>query len=122
MSTFALILVGLAGGLGAVTRFQLDALIRARFPGRAFPWSTATINVTGSFVLGLILGLSADSTWVLVAGTGFLGGYTTFSTASVEAVQLVREGRWGPAAASAAGVLVTGVAAAAAGLWLGGSI
>lgn len=122
MSTFALILVGLAGGLGAVTRFQLDALISARFPGRAFPWSTATINVTGSFVLGLILGLSADSTWVLVAGTGFLGGYTTFSTASVEAVQLVREGRWGPAAASAAGVLVTGVAAAAAGLWLGGSI
>ena len=122
MSTFALILVGLAGGLGAVTRFQLDALIRARFPGRAFPWSTATINVTGSFVLGLILGLSADSTWVLVAGTGFLGGYTTFSTASVEAVQLVREGRWGSAAASAAGVLVTGVAAAAAGLWLGGSI
>ena len=122
MSTFALILVGLAGGLGAVTRFQLDALISARFPGRAFPWSTATINVTGCFVLGLILGLSADSTWVLVAGTGFLGGYTTFSTASVEAVQLVREGRWGPAVASAAGVLVTGVAAAAAGLWLGGSI
>jgi CrcB protein len=122
MNPLALVLVGLAGGLGAVTRFQLDALIRARFPGRAFPWSTATINVTGSFALGLILGLSADSQWALVAGTGFLGGYTTFSTASVEAIQLAREGRWGPATASAAGVLVAGVAAAAAGLWLGGSI
>ncbi|WP_019157709.1 fluoride efflux transporter FluC [Brevibacterium senegalense] len=133
MSPLLLVLVGVAGGLGAVCRYGLDALIRARFPGRTFPWSTAVINVSGSLLLGLVVGIALGSAvlssaaadqpgWAVVAGTGFLGGYTTFSTASVEAVQLVRERRWGWAAASAAGVLVTGTAAAAAGLWLGASL
>ena len=133
MSPLLLVLVGVAGGLGAVCRYGLDALIRARFPGRTFPWSTAVINVSGSLLLGLVVGIALGSAglssaaadqpgWAVVAGTGFLGGYTTFSTASVEAVQLVRERCWGWAAASAAGVLVTGTAAAAAGLWLGASL
>jgi CrcB protein len=133
MNPALLVLVGVAGGLGAVCRYGLDALIRARFPGRALPWSTAVINVSGSLLLGLVVGIALGSAglssaaadqpgWTVVAGTGFLGGYTTFSTASVEAVQLGREGRWGRAAASAAGVLVTGTAAAAAGLWLGAAM
>ena len=133
MSLLLLVVIGAAGGLGAVCRYGLGTLIRARFPGRAFPWSTAVINVSGSLLLGLVVGIALGSAglssaaadqpgWAVVAGTGFLGGYTTFSTASVEAVQLVRERCWGWAAASAAGVLVTGTAAAAAGLWLGASL
>lgn len=135
MSLLVLIAIGAAGGVGAVCRYGLDALIRARFPGRAVPWSTAVINVSGSLLLGLVVGLALGSAglstaataadppgWAVIAGTGFLGGYTTFSTASVEAVQLVRDGRWGRAAASAAGVLVTGTAAAAVGLWLGAAV
>lgn len=135
MSLLLLVVIGAAGGLGAVCRYGLDTLIRARFPGRAFPWSTAVINVSGSLLLGLVVGLALGSAglssaataedqpgWAVIAGTGFLGGYTTFSTASVEAVQLVRDRRWGRAAASAAGVLVTGTAAAAVGLWLGAAV
>ncbi|HJG79855.1 MAG TPA: CrcB family protein [Brevibacterium senegalense] len=135
MSLLLLVVIGAAGGLGAVCRYGLGTLIRARFPGRAFPWSTAVINVSGSLLLGLVVGLALGSAglssaataedqpgWAVIAGTGFLGGYTTFSTASVEAVQLVRDGRWGRAAASAAGVLVTGTAAAAVGLWLGAAV
>ena len=55
MSPLLLVLVGVAGGLGAVCRYGLDALIRARFPGRTFPWSTAVINVSGSLLLGLVV-------------------------------------------------------------------
>lgn len=94
------LLIFLAGGAGAVLRFSVDRLISSRSKGY-MPIATFFINATGSFALGLLTGLvgmytsvsHADGgTWIadpflLVVGVGFLGGYTTFSTAMIEAAQ-----------------------------------
>jgi CrcB protein len=112
------LLMALAGGLGAGTRYSLDAWMRPRVSSR-LPWSTHLINVTGSLLLGLVVGLGADDTWHTIAGTGFLGGYTTFSTASVESVHLALDRRYRAAAVNAIGMLVLGVAAASLGYALG---
>ncbi|MBC7631785.1 CrcB family protein [Aeromicrobium sp.] len=110
--------LSLAGGLGAGARYSLDAWMRPRVSSR-FPWSTHLINVSGSLLLGLLVGLGASDTWHTVAGTGFLGGYTTFSTASVETAHLALDRRLGAAAASAIGMLVLSVGAAALGYAIG---
>ncbi|ROS21965.1 camphor resistance protein CrcB [Rathayibacter sp. PhB127] len=116
--------LSLAGGIGAATRLLLDGLIKAR-TGGAYPWGTTVINVTGSLLLGLITGLAlagiAPESWRLVLGTGFLGGYTTFSTASLETVRLLAEGRRLASVTNALGMLLLSVIAAATGLWLGGA-
>ncbi len=94
-----MMLIALAGGLGAVTRFVVDALI-ARHNPFSLPLGTFVINVTGSLLLGLLTGLALAQPDGLaphlkaVLGTGFCGGYTTFSTAAVEGVRLwTAEGR-----------------------------
>lgn len=110
--------VALAGGLGAGTRYLIDAWMRPRVPA-TLPWTTIVINVSGSLLLGVIIGADAGDTWATVAGTGFLGGYTTFSTASVETVHLAIDHRYGAAFVNAFGMLVVGVAAAALGYALG---
>jgi fluoride exporter len=114
--------VALAGGLGAVARFVVDGLVRTR-ASAAFPVGTVIVNVSGSFTLGLVSGLvlahAAPDGLRLVVGTGFLGGYTTFSTASFETVRLVERRRVDLALLNAAGTLVGTVCVAAAGLWLG---
>lgn len=107
------LLIALAGGLGAGSRYSLDAWMRPRVSSR-LPWSTHLINISGSLLLGLVVGLG-DDTWHLIAGTGFLGGYTTFSTASVENVHLALDHRYGAAAANAIAMLVLSVAAASCG-------
>ncbi|MCW2840705.1 MAG: chromosome condensation protein CrcB [Aeromicrobium sp.] len=112
------LLMAIAGGLGAGSRHWLDAWLRPRVSDR-LPWPTLLINVTGSFMLGLLVGLGTDSTWLTITGTGFLGGYTTFSTASVETVQLALAGRHTAAAVNALTMLVVSVAAAACGYLLG---
>lgn len=118
MSFLLAVAVALAGAAGAVTRLVLDGVIRER-TGSAFPWATVVINVTGSFALGVFAGLlgvaHGDATLLAVAGTGFCGGYTTFSTAAVETLTLLRTRRVGAAFAQAAGTLAVTVAAA----WLG---
>jgi CrcB protein len=120
----ALVVLGvvLAGGLGAVARFVVDALVRTR-ASDAYPVATAVINVTGSFVLGLVTGLvlarAAPEAIRSVIGTGFLGGYTTFSTASFETVRLTEQGRVRAALGYGLGTLVATLAVAALGLWLG---
>ena len=120
-----ILLVALAGGVGAALRFVVDGLV-ARRNRTGLPLGTVVINVTGSFLLGLMTALALDHTGLAelkaVIGTGLLGGYTTFSTASVEAVTLAR--RDGPRAAvvaalHATAMLLAGMAAAALGLWLG---
>ena len=86
------LLVCLAGGAGALIRFMVDGLIRTRL-GRNFPWGTIVINVSGALLLGIITALAlrhgVSAKEKLVIGTGFCGGYTTFSTASFEAVRLL---------------------------------
>ncbi len=111
-------LIAAAGGLGAATRLVVDGMVGRRLPS-TFPWATVLINLTGSFLLGLLVGLGAGDRWQQVAGTGFLGGYTTFSTASVETARLLLDRRPWVAAANGLGVLVGCVAAASAGYALG---
>jgi CrcB protein len=112
------LVVALAGGLGAGTRYSLDAWVRPRVSDR-LPWSTLLINVTGSLLLGLLVATAGDDQWHTVLGTGFLGGYTTFSTASVETVHLALDRRYVAATSNAAAMLVVSVAAASVGYALG---
>ncbi|MET1051198.1 MAG: fluoride efflux transporter CrcB [Mycetocola sp.] len=122
MTPLVFIALALAGGLGAGARFVLDGVIRARVTS-SYPIATLVINITGSFLLGLATGLALSAVLapeaLLVVGTGFLGGYTTFSTASVESVRLVHERRYGVALVSSVGMLVGATLASAAGLLLG---
>jgi len=113
--------VGLAAALGALARFLVDQAVgRRRESG--LPWGTWVINVSGSFVLGLVIGLSLHhglpAQEVSLFGTGICGGYTTFSTFSVETVRLAEDGSYAEAAVNIGGSLVTGLLAAAAGLGL----
>lgn len=110
--------VAVAGGVGAVARMVLDGVVSAR-SGIPYPVGTTVINVTGSFLLGVVTGLAVPTGWALVVGTGLLGGYTTFSTASVETVRLAQQGRWRAAAVNAFGMLAAALLAAGLGIWLG---
>ncbi|MFC3300264.1 fluoride efflux transporter CrcB [Arthrobacter agilis] len=122
MSIVLVLVLGGAGGLGSVARFVLDGVIRSRVR-TSTPVGTITINVTGSLLLGFLTGLvlaaALSPTWTLVVGTGFLGGYTTFSTASHETVRLLRSGSVRAALASGVGTAVAALIAAGVGLWLG---
>jgi CrcB protein len=113
------ILTFLAGASGALARFLLDSLIKQRRKS-PFPWATVTINVTGSLLLGVLAGLvlfhGQSSTWQTVVGTGFCGGYTTFSTASFETVRLIQQNQRGLALLNAVVSLGASVGACALGL------
>ena len=118
--TVALLLA--AGALGAVARFLLEAAAQQRGDG-SYPWGTFWVNVTGCLALGLITGFAdhhGAMTFHTVAGTGFCGAYTTFSTFSVESVRLVETARYGAAARYVGTSLVVGGLAAAVGLAVGG--
>lgn len=123
MTPLVFIALAAAGGLGASSRMLLDGLIKSRV-STALPWGTIIINVSGSLVLGLLTGLAGANllpeAWHLVLGTGFLGGYTTFSTASFETVRLLQERRWVAGLVNGLGTLVFATATAAIGMWLGG--
>ncbi len=116
------VLVVLAGGLGAVARFVLDGVVRDRTGGR-FPYGTVLVNLSGSLLLGFLTGLVAahlvPEDLRLIIGTGLLGGYTTFSTASFESLRLAQERRPVAALLNGLGTLVAGVALAGLGLVLG---
>ncbi|WP_166999023.1 fluoride efflux transporter CrcB [Paramicrobacterium fandaimingii] len=118
MTPLVFLALALAGGVGAAVRFWLDGVISARLQ-KPFPFGTAIINVSGSLVLGALTGAAAafliPESVALIVGTGFLGGYTTFSTASVETVRLVQQGRWLAGLAGGVGMLLLAVAAAALG-------
>jgi CrcB protein len=93
--------VGLGGFLGANARYALGLWIVGR-AGAGFPLPTLVINITGSFAIGVLLvlfteRLVVDPAWRLLLVVGFLGGYTTFSSYSFEALRLLETGDWLPA-------------------------
>lgn len=93
MSAISVILIGVGGGLGAAVRYLVDRAM----PLHSWRLGTFTVNCVGSFLLGVATALWAGSEeaqqaqWLAIAGTGFCGGLTTFSTASVDAVELISE-------------------------------
>lgn len=122
MTPLLFLVLALAGGLGSMCRLLLDGIIRSRSRG-TMPWGTITINLTGSFALGLAVSLAAGQVlpeaWELVIGPGFLGGYTTFSTASFETIRLLQERKRLASILNGLGVVITATAAAGLGMWIG---
>lgn len=116
---FAAMVVG--GGLGAGARYLLDGAVMRGRTG-AFPLGILLVNVIGSFALGLLTGLGAaiGPAWMAIIGVGVLGGFTTFSTVSVETVLLARRGRREWAWVNLLGTLAVCVVAAGLGVMLGG--
>jgi CrcB protein len=117
----AIVLVFVGAGLGGVLRHVISTSVSALL-GAAFPYGILFINVTGSFVMGLLVGwlaFRAGEDWTrnaqLFVATGILGGYTTFSTFSLDAFRLIERGQIGMAALYIGGSLVLGVV----GLWAG---
>jgi fluoride exporter len=111
--------VGAFGGAGAYARFALAAAVTARRPGD-FPAGTFVVNLTGGFALGALIGLGVTGDTLFVLGTGFLGGYTTFSTWMFEAQRLGEDAELGPALAYLLGSMLLGLAATGAGWALAG--
>ena len=89
------LLIALGGALGTVLRYFIGTHV-----GGAFPWGTLLINVSGSFLIGLVATLAAEGRWVgspegrLFFTVGICGGFTTFSAFSLQAFNLARDGEW----------------------------
>lgn len=118
--TLVLVLVG--GALGAPVRYLVDRWVSARHDS-VLPWGTFTVNMAGSFILGVIAAIvvRGGPGWLLtVAGTGFCGALTTFSTFGYETMRLVEDGAWRQAAGTVIGSVTVGMGAVIAG-WAAGS-
>ena len=109
--------VMLLGGVGAVCRFLLDRTVSKRV-SRPFPFGTLAVNLTGAMLLGFFAGLALSPHVALLAGTAFVGSYTTFSTWMLETQRLSEERQVVSAFANIAVSVVLGLTAA----WLGQSI
>lgn len=93
-----ILLIGIGGFIGAIARYGMAVWVGQRW-GRSFPLGTFFINVSGSFLIGLLMTLMAERTienpqWRLLLVVGFLGAYTTFSTFEYETGGLLRDGEW----------------------------
>jgi CrcB protein len=113
--------IALGGALGSVARFGLSSLIAARF-GDLFPWGTLIVNVSGCFVIGFFAVLTGPDGRVVVAPdlrqfvmVGVCGGYTTFSSFSLQTLNLVRSGD----VLRAGGNVLASVAACLVAVWIG---
>jgi fluoride exporter len=117
MSFGTVIALGLLGGAGAVSRFLVDGAV-ARRVGRSFPFGTLAVNLSGAFVLGILVGAALHTEAYRLFGVGLIGAYTTFSTWALESHRLSEDGQERLGAANFAVSLVLGVAVA----WLGRKI
>jgi CrcB protein len=120
-----IIVIGVSGALGALARYLLGRFITEKWKSQ-IPYGTLIINVSGAFLIGLISAFVAHkliSTQLqAILATGFLGGYTTFSTMNSESFQLAREGNMRLSTLYLRGSLLLGIVAAAAGIVLGGQL
>jgi fluoride exporter len=109
--------VMLIGGIGSVLRFLVDRAV-ARRAARSFPFGTLTVNISGAALLGFLGGLALSKDAALLAGTAFVGAYTTFSTWMLETHRLSEERQMRPAFANIVVSVVLGLAAALLGQWV----
>jgi len=122
-SLTTLLAVAAGGGAGAAARYAVSGFVAERMPA-GFPYGTLVVNVTGSFLLGLLATLALDRYliprfWFVLLGAGFCGGYTTFSTFSYETLRLAAEGSWGRAAANVLASVAATLAGGALGILAG---
>jgi len=110
--------VGVLGGAAAIARFLVDAVVSS-LSGSRFPAGTLVVNLSGSLLLGLLVGLGLHGNSYLLGGTAVLGAYTTFSTWMFESDRLAEDGERWLMAANICLSLVLGVGAAALGRILG---
>ena len=120
MLNFLIVFIG--GGIGSMMRHGVN-VGAARLTGTAFPYGTLTVNITGSLVMGLCAGYfafkgDASQSWRLLLMTGILGGYTTFSAFSLDAVTLYQRGEMGLALFYVLGSVILSIAGLFAGLAL----
>jgi fluoride exporter len=111
--------VGLLGGLGALARFAVDALVSAS-TGARFPFGTMLVNLSGALILGLLVGVSLHGDAYLLMGTAVIGSYTTFSTWMLESHRLAEDGSGLLLGANIVLSLLLGLGAAELGRLLGG--
>jgi fluoride exporter len=109
------------GAAGALARFRVDSAVSARFPG-SFPLGTFVVNLSGSFLLGAFVGLSLPHRVMFILGTGFTGGYTTFSTWMVESARLGEVEELPLLLANLGLSMLLGLGMAAAGFYAGQAI
>jgi CrcB protein len=118
------LVIGLGGALGSMLRFGLGSLIdtAVQKAGQIFPWGTIVVNITGCFVIGFVFTVStAEGRLFLSPLTrsfitiGILGGYTTFSSFSLQTLTLAQDGQWW----GAAGNVLLSVVLCLVGVWLG---
>lgn len=126
-----LLLIGIAGGLGAVSRFGLGLLVVRFLPEENFPWATFVVNMIGCLAFGLIFaGIELSTHWDpdtkarirMVILTGFMGAFTTYSTYAFQSAMLLEEAKWLPALFNIAGHTSIGVFAIFTGLWIAKTI
>jgi CrcB protein len=116
--------VGVAGFLGSVARYEIDGFVSQR-TGEAFPWGTFVVNISGSFLLGLLFAILIEGRvivppWLRTAATvGFVGAYTTFSTLTLETFRLIEDGALLRAGANSLGSLAVGLVAVYVGVLMG---
>jgi CrcB protein len=113
--------IAAGGAIGTILRYAVSGLVAVRF-GETFPWGTLIVNVTGSFVIGFFAVLSGPDGRLFVTGqtrqfvmVGICGGYTTFSSFSLQTLNLMRDGEW----LYAGGNVVGSVALCLACVWAG---
>lgn len=111
-----LLLVGAGGAVGAMMRYGVTLLCVAWQCSAT--WGTLMVNVVGSFAIGLLTGSVHGTQWLLFATVGLCGGFTTFSTFSMQTLALLQSGQYGQAVLYAVGTGVACVFGAALGVWL----
>lgn len=119
MNPATLLAVALGGGVGALGRYALSTWVQNAL-GAGFPWGTLSVNITGSFLMGVLAGAlqrgALPPEFQTLAAVGILGSFTTFSAFSLENVRLLQEGAWGRALAYMALSVAVGILAVLAGL------
>jgi CrcB protein len=113
--TVLLVIIGAA--LGAPARYLIDRAVNARH-GTGFPWGTFTVNITGSALLGFLVGLPAGSGLIALAGTGFCGALSTYSTFGYETLRLADDGYRAAAVFNVVASVMAGLGAAVCGMTL----